>query len=91
MPFALKVNVTMFILMKTVKFICRGRPEGMENVETYRDRQGHTRTDRNIQGQTGTSRDKHGQTGTRHSKFPKLYTTLFGVKKKIYANFYKIL
>ena len=48
---AKKVNVTMFILIKTVIFICRGRHEGIENVETYRDRQRQTRTDRDNQGQ----------------------------------------
>ena len=68
MAFARKVNVTMFILMKTVIFICRGRHEGIANVETYRDRQGQTRTDRDRQGQTRTSRDKHGQTGTDRDK-----------------------
>ena len=36
--YARKVNVTMFIMMKTVIFICRGRHEGVANVETYRDR-----------------------------------------------------
>ena len=66
--FARKVNVTMFILMKTVIFICRGRHEGMANVETYRDRQLQTRTDRDRQGQTRTSRDKHGPTGTDRDK-----------------------
>ena len=59
MPFARKVNVTMFILMKTIVFICRGRHEGIPNVETYRDIQGQTGTGRDIQGQTRTSRDKH--------------------------------
>ena len=62
--FARKVNVTMFILMKTVIFICRGRHEGITNVKTYRDRQGQTRTDRDRQGQTGTDRDRQGQAGT---------------------------
>ena len=38
--FASKVNVTMFILMRSIIFICRGRHEGIANVETYRDRQG---------------------------------------------------
>ena len=71
MPFGRKVNVTMFILVKTVIFICRGRHEGIANVETYMDRQGQTMTDRDIRGQkrtsrdrqTGTSRDKQGQKG----------------------------
>ena len=67
MAFARKVNVTMFILMKTVIFICRGRHEGIANVETYRDRQGQTRTDRDRQGQTGTDRDRQGQTGTERA------------------------
>ena len=44
-------------LMRTVIFICRGRQEGIANVETYRDRQGQTRTDRDGQGQTGIDRD----------------------------------
>ena len=47
MAFARKVNVTMFILMKTVMFICRGGHEGIANLEAYRD----------IQGQTGIDRD----------------------------------
>ena len=59
--FTRKVNVTMFILMKNVIFICRGRHEGIANVETYRNRQGQTRTDRDRQGQTGTDKDKQGQ------------------------------
>ena len=46
-PFARKVNVTLFIL-KAVIFICRGRNDGIANVKTYRDRQ----------GQTGTYRDR---------------------------------
>ena len=33
--FARKVKVTIFILMKTVIFICRGRHEGIANGETY--------------------------------------------------------
>ena len=41
--FARKVNVTLFIPMKTVIFNSRGRHEGIANVETYRDRQGPTR------------------------------------------------
>ena len=68
MPFARKVNSTVFILMKTVIFICRGRHEGKANVETYRDRQGQTGTDRDIQGQTRTNRVKHGRTGTSRDK-----------------------
>ena len=68
MAFARKVNVTMFILMKTVIFICRGRHEGIANVETFRDIQGQTRTDRDRQGQAGTSIDRQGQTGTDRDK-----------------------
>ena len=62
--FARKVNITIFILMKTVILMCMGRHEGIANVETNRDRRGQKRTERDIQGQTRTSRDKHGQTGT---------------------------
>ena len=61
--FASKVNVTMFILNKTVIFICRGRNAGKANVETDRDQQGQTRTDRDKEGQTRTDRDRQGQTG----------------------------
>ena len=64
MVFARKVNVT----MKTVIFICRGRHEGIANVETYRDRQGQTGTDRDRQGQAGTNMDRQGQTGTSRDK-----------------------
>ena len=53
----------MFILMKTVIFFCRGRHEGIANVEKYRDRQGQTRTDRDIQGQ-----DNQGQAWTDSDK-----------------------
>ena len=60
MAFARKVNVTMSILMKTVIFICKGRHEGIANVETYRDRQGQTRTDRDGQGRTGKDRERQG-------------------------------
>ena len=49
MAFARKVNGTMFILMKTVIFICRGRNEGIANVETYRDRQEQTKINRDRQ------------------------------------------
>ena len=58
-PIERKDNLTLFILMKTVLFICSGRHKEIANVETYRDRQGETRTDRDIQEQTRTSRDKH--------------------------------
>ena len=60
--------VTMFILMKTGIFICRGRHEGIENVETYRERHGQTGTDKERQGHTRISRNKHGQTGTDRDK-----------------------
>ena len=66
--FARKVSPPIFIGMKTVIFICRGRRECNENVETYRGSQGQTRTDRDRQGHTRTSRDKHGQTGTDRDK-----------------------
>ena len=58
MAFVRKVNVTMFILMKTVILICRVRHKGIANVETYRDRQGQTRTNKDKHGQTGTHREK---------------------------------
>ena len=54
--------------MKTVIFICRGRHEGIANVETYRDRQGQTGTDKDTQRQTGTDKDKQGQAGTSRDK-----------------------
>ena len=60
--------VTMFILMKTGIFICRGRHENIANVETYRDGQGQTGTDRDRQGKTGTDMDKQGQTRTGGNK-----------------------
>ena len=60
--FASKVNITMFILMKTMIFICRGIVAGIANVETYRERQGKTGTKKERQGQTGTDRDRQGQT-----------------------------
>ena len=62
--FASKVNVTMFILMKTVIFIYKGRNVCIANVETYRDRQGQTGKDRDRQGQTRIDRDRKGQAGT---------------------------
>ena len=49
---------SLFILMKTVIFICRGRNAGIANAETYRDKQGHTRTNRDRQGKTRTCRDR---------------------------------
>ena len=48
--------------------VCRGRHEGIANVETYRERQGHTGPDRDRQGQTRISRNKHGQTGTSRGR-----------------------
>ena len=66
--YARKVNVTMFIMMKTVIFICRGRHEGITNEEKYRDIQGQTRTDRDRQGQTMTCRDRQGHTRTSKDK-----------------------
>ena len=68
MAFTRKVNVTKVILMKIVIFICRGKHEGIANVETDRDRQGQTRTDKDRQGQTRIIRDKHGQAGTDRDK-----------------------
>ena len=53
-----KTNITMSILMKNVIFICRGRHEGIANVETYRDGQGQTGTDNEKQSQAWTDRDK---------------------------------
>ena len=62
----------MFILMKTVIFICRNRHEGIANVETgtgtdrnrqtgtYSDRQGQAVTSLDRQGQAGTSMDRKG-------------------------------
>ena len=55
---------SMSILMKTEIIICSGRNAIIANVETYRDRQGQTRTDRDRHGQTRTSRDRKEQTGT---------------------------
>ena len=63
MAFARKVNVTMLILIKTIMFICRGRHEGVANLETYRDRQGQTGTDKEKQGQAGANRDNCGLKG----------------------------
>ena len=64
MAFTSIVNLTMFILMKTVMFFCRGRNSGRANVETYRDKQGQKRTHRDRQGRTGTGRDRQRQTWT---------------------------
>ena len=52
--FARKFNVTMFLMMKTVIFVCRGRHECIANIETYMDRQRQTTTDNDRQGQTRT-------------------------------------
>ena len=68
MAFAREVSITMFIVMKTVVFICRGRHEGIANVETYRDRQGKTRADKDIQGQTGREKKKQGQAWTARDR-----------------------
>ena len=46
MAFTSKVNYAMFILAKTVIFICMGRNADRENVQTYRDKQGRTWTHR---------------------------------------------
>ena len=48
----------MFIPMKNVIFIFRGRHEGIANVETYKEGQGQTWTDKDKQGQAWTDRDK---------------------------------
>ena len=66
--FARKVNLTMLILMKTFIFICRGRHEGIANVETDRNRQGQTGIDKDKQGHARTVRDRQGQTGTSRDK-----------------------
>ena len=58
----------MFILIKTVIFICRGRHKGIANVETYRDRQGQTGTYRDRQGQAGTSMERQRQVGTSRDR-----------------------
>ena len=64
MAFSSQVTITMFILMKTVIIICRGRNEGIANIETYRA--GHTETNGDRQGQTGTDKDKQEQTETNN-------------------------
>ena len=71
--FAIKVNVTLFILMNnTVVFICRGRNVDIANVDTYRDRLGLTWTHRDRLGQTGTDKNRQGRTGTdRNNQGPK--------------------
>ena len=75
MAFARKVYVTMFILMKTIIFISRGRYEGIANVESYRDIQGQTGTDRDGQGQTGTDKDKEGQAWTNRDRHGQVGTS----------------
>ena len=67
-PFARKVHVTLFIVMKTVIFIYRGRHEGITNVETHRDRQGQIGTYRDRQGQARTSMDRQGDVGTSRDR-----------------------
>ena len=62
--FTSNVNVTIFILRKTVIFIFRGSNAGKANVVTYRDKQGQTRTHRDRQGETRTVRDGQGDTGS---------------------------
>ena len=47
---------------------CRGRQEGIANVETYRDRQRQTGTYRDRQRQAGTSMDRQGQVGTSRGR-----------------------
>ena len=59
---------TMFILMKTVIFIFRGRHAGIANVKTYRDRQGETGTDKDRQLRTGTDKAKQGPAWTDRYK-----------------------
>ena len=63
-----KINVTKFVLMSTMIFICRGGISCITNVETYRDRQGQKRTDRDRHGQTRKSRDRQGRTGTSRDR-----------------------
>ena len=60
MAFARKVNVTIFILIKTVIFIWRG---GL-----CRDRHGQTGTDKDKQGQAWADRDRQGQVGTSRDR-----------------------
>ena len=57
--------------MKTVIFISKGRHEGIENVESYRYRQGRqseTGTDRDTQRQAGTSMDRQGKVTTSRDR-----------------------
>ena len=63
MKFASNVNVTILILMKTVKFICSGKNACIASVDTYRDRKGQTGKKRDRQGQTVTDRDRKEQAG----------------------------
>ena len=66
--FAMRVHVTMFILMNTGIFICMGRHGGVQGrTRTYRDRQGHqgqARKSMDRHRQTKKSRDKQGLAGT---------------------------
>ena len=57
--FARKVNVTIFILIKT-GYSSAGVNMKVANIDTYRDRQGQTRTDRGRQRQAGTSMHRQG-------------------------------
>ena len=74
--FASKVNITMFIMMKTVIFICRGRNAGIANVQTYRDRQGQTGTNKDREGQKLTDKDKHGRTGPDRDRQGQTWTDM---------------
>ena len=53
MALARKVNVNMFIMTKTVTFICSGRHEGIAKVD-------YTGKDKDRKGETGTDKDKQG-------------------------------
>ena len=57
LAFASTVNVTMFILMKTVIIICRGIYTGITNVETYREKQVQKRTDNDTKGLKKTDKE----------------------------------
>ena len=90
MAFTSNANITIFILMKIMIFICRGRNAGIENLETYRDKQGQARTHRERQKKTRTGRDRQretwpdrdiqGKTGTdRDKQVPALYLALTSI------------
>ena len=72
--FASKVNLTMFILMKTDFHLqgescrCSKCRDIQGQTGTDKDKQGQTGTDRDRQGQTWTDKDKQGQTGTDKDK-----------------------